>query len=94
MGEIAAAYLEIECSVFSPNRCREQMLQELIDEFKVDGVIDVVLQAYHTYNIETASIRNLCKNKAIPYLTVETDYSQSDSGQLTTRIAAFIEIMD
>ena len=31
--------------------------------------------------------------KKIPYLHVETDYSQSDVGQLNTRIAALIEML-
>lgn len=30
---------------------------------------------------------------AIPYMKLETDYSQSDAGQLETRIAAFIEML-
>ena len=30
---------------------------------------------------------------AIPYMKLETDYSQSDAGQLETRIAAFIETL-
>lgn len=30
---------------------------------------------------------------AIPYMRLETDYSQSDAGQLETRIAAFIEML-
>ena len=29
----------------------------------------------------------------IPYMKLETDYSQSDAGQLETRIAAFIEML-
>ena len=30
---------------------------------------------------------------AIPYMKLETDYSQSDVGQLETRIAAFVEML-
>lgn len=30
---------------------------------------------------------------AIPYMKLETDYSQSDAGQLETRIAAFVEML-
>lgn len=30
---------------------------------------------------------------SIPYMKLETDYSQSDAGQLETRIAAFIEML-
>ena len=33
------------------------------------------------------------EEKKIPYLHVETDYSQSDIGQLNTRIAALIEML-
>jgi benzoyl-CoA reductase/2-hydroxyglutaryl-CoA dehydratase subunit BcrC/BadD/HgdB len=27
----------------------------------------------------------------VPYLSLETDYSQSDAGQLSTRLEAFLE---
>ena len=33
------------------------------------------------------------KRKIVPYIGVETDYSQADIGQLNTRIAAFIEML-
>ncbi len=66
----------------------------MIKEYEIDGVIDVVLTACHTYNVETLQIKRLVEDKLnTPYLTIETDYSQSDVGQLSTRIAAFIEIL-
>ena len=67
---------------------------ELIDDFQVDGVVDLVLQACHTYNVETALIKKLVKDKkGIPYTVVETDYSQADIEQINTRMAAFIEML-
>lgn len=33
------------------------------------------------------------QKKNVPYLNVETDYSQTDIGQLNTRITAFIEML-
>jgi benzoyl-CoA reductase/2-hydroxyglutaryl-CoA dehydratase subunit BcrC/BadD/HgdB len=55
--------------------------------------VEVVLQACHTYNIETYTIREFAREqKNIPYLSLETDYSRSDTGQLSTRISAFIEM--
>ena len=33
------------------------------------------------------------KKKGIPYTVVETDYSQSDVGQIQTRMAAFVEML-
>mgnify|MGYP000009892369 FL=1 len=68
--------------------------KRLIDEFKVDGVVEMTLQACHTYNVESLAIRKFVnEKKGIPYINVETDYSQADIGQLNTRIAAFIEML-
>lgn len=91
---LARRYMSIGCSCMSPNPNRLAMLDRLIDEFKVDGVVDIVLQACHTYNVETAIVGKLVKEKkSIPYAVVETDYSQADVGQLKTRMAAFIEML-
>ena len=91
---LARRYMSIGCSCMSPNPNRLAMLDRLIDEFKVDGVVDIVLQACHTYNVETAIVGKLVKEKkGIPYAVVETDYSQADVGQLKTRMVAFIEML-
>lgn len=86
-------YLKTACACMSPNENRLKMISNYIDEYKVDGVIDVILQACHTYNVETYRIKKCAQEKGIPYLNIETDYSQKDIGQLTTRIAAFIEML-
>ena len=91
---IAERYLAIGCSVMTPNPNRLDLLDRLIDEFKVDGVVEMTLQACHTYNVESLAIRKFVnEKKGIPYINVETDYSQADIGQLNTRIAAFIEML-
>lgn len=91
---LARRYLNIGCSVMTPNPNRLTLLRELIDEYKVDGVVEMTLQACHTYNVESLAIRRFVnEKKKIPYLNVETDYSQADIGQLNTRITAFIEML-
>lgn len=91
---LAKRYLDIGCSVMTPNPNRLELLGRLIDEYKVDGVVEVVLQACHTYSIETLGIRQFVNNqKDKPYISVETDFSMADMGQLNTRIAAFIEML-
>ncbi len=91
---LARRYLNIGCSVMAPNPNRLELLGRLIDEYKVDGVVEMTLQACHTYNVETLAIRRFVnEKKGIPYINVETDYSQADIGQLNTRIAAFIEML-
>jgi benzoyl-CoA reductase/2-hydroxyglutaryl-CoA dehydratase subunit BcrC/BadD/HgdB len=91
---LAEKYLKIGCSCMSPNHKRFDMLDNAIDAYSVDAVIDVVLQACHTYAIETQSIKRFVnEDKNIPYMSVETDYSTADIGQLNTRMAAFIEML-
>ena len=90
---IADAYLEIGCAVMTPDTRRFEKLPALMEEFRVDGVLDVALQACHTYLIEGRSIREICKEKNVPYMALETDYATADAGQIDTRIAAFIETL-
>lgn len=90
---IADRYLQIGCSVMSPNDNRLEMLSRLAKDFKVDGVVEMTLQACHTYAIETNRIRKLMENENVPFISVETDYSTSDAAQLKTRLAAFIEMI-
>lgn len=91
---LARKYMNIGCSVMAPNDNRIKLLDKMIDEYEVDGVVDMILQACHTYNVETRRIKKFVnEEKNIPYISVETDFSQADVGQLTTRLAAFIEML-
>ena len=90
---IADRYLSIHCSVMTPNDGRIDNTKEMVEKYKVDGVIEVVLQACHTFNVEATQMRRMVEDAGIPYMKLETDYATSDSGQLETRIAAFIETL-
>lgn len=91
---LAEKYLNIGCSCMTPNPNRIDLLSRMIDEYEADGVVDVILQACHTYAVETLSIKRFVNGeKDIPYMSIETDYSQSDIGQLNTRMAAFVEML-
>lgn len=91
---LSEQYLSIPCSVMSPNQGRMDLLKEMIKEFSIDGVVDLTWQACHTYNIESFHIRKLVQDSfGLPFLHLETDYSESDTEQLRVRIEAFIEMM-
>ena len=87
-------YMKIGCSCMAPNENRFELLGKMIDEYKADAVIDMELSACHTYAVETRRVKKFVNDeKKIPYLSIETDYSSADIGQLTTRISAFIEML-
>lgn len=91
---LAERYLAIGCSVMTPNPNRYDLLERTIDEYNADGVLEMILQACHTYNVEHKLIERFCvEKKNTPYFMVETDYSTADVAQLNTRIAAFIEML-
>lgn len=72
---------------YDPARC-VQKVNELADELEqriADGV--------SVFPEGTKRILITGTPMAIPYMKLETDYSQSDAGQLETRIAAFIEML-
>ncbi|KMT22702.1 benzoyl-CoA reductase/2-hydroxyglutaryl-CoA dehydratase subunit, BcrC/BadD/HgdB [Clostridium cylindrosporum DSM 605] len=90
---LAEKYLSIPCSVMSPNTGRMELLDELIEEYKVDGVIDITLQACHTYAVESFSVKKVCNENKVGFMNLETNYSSSDVGQVRTRLEAFIEML-
>lgn len=90
---ISDAYLQINCSVMSPNTQRLKNTKKMIEKYHVDGVIEVVLQCCHTFEIEAELMRRTVTELNIPYMKITTDYSQTDRGQLSTRIAAFMEML-
>ena len=90
---IADRYLSINCSVMTPNEGRFEATREMVEKYRVDGIVESVLTACHTFNIEAAHMERAAEEMGVPYLKVETDYSQGDLGQLETRLAAFIETL-
>ena len=91
---IAERYLKINCSVMTPNTARFDDIKQLVHEYQADGVIEIVLHGCHTFAVEAFTTMNIVQNElGLPYLRLDTDFSQSDSGQIETRLEAFIEIM-
>lgn len=91
MKAICEKYIRIGCACISPNHNRLNLLNRMIEEYEADGVVDMVLQACHPYAMESRLIR---ESIGVPYLYLETDYSQADVEQLNTRVAAFVEMLE
>ena len=93
VANIAERYLKIPCSVMYQNDARSDIIKEFIREYQADGVIDVVLSGCHTYAIETNKIKEASREAGANYMSLETDYSKQDVGQIRTRLEAFIELL-
>ena len=92
IGALANRYLKIPCACMTPNNKRLVDISNIIDQFKPDVVIDFVLQACHAYNVESYKLgQHVSEKHGLPFLKVESDYSDGDTGQLKTRIQALLE---
>jgi benzoyl-CoA reductase/2-hydroxyglutaryl-CoA dehydratase subunit BcrC/BadD/HgdB len=93
LDRIAERYLGIDCAVFTPNRERIGHILEMARQYKADGVIHYEIQFCTPYTMESHTVRKAMKEKGIPFLRVETDYSMEDAAQLQTRVQAFLELL-
>ncbi len=90
---IAEKYLKVPCSVMSPNEGRMRLLEQMIKDFRIGGVIDLTWQACHTYNVESFLVGKLVERNNIAFLHLETNASDADSENLRVRIEAFLEMI-
>jgi benzoyl-CoA reductase/2-hydroxyglutaryl-CoA dehydratase subunit BcrC/BadD/HgdB len=89
---IADRYMNIHCACFTPNDERLDDVVRLAKEYQADGVIHYNLQFCHTYANEAVRMEKRLRDENIPLLRVETDYGD-DTGQLKTRVEAFLEVI-
>ena len=91
---ITDKYLDINCACFTPNAGRIDDVIRLAQEYKVDGIVQYDLQFCTPYQIEATSVERAAKAAGIPVLRIDTDYSMGDIGQLSTRVEAFLEMIE
>jgi benzoyl-CoA reductase/2-hydroxyglutaryl-CoA dehydratase subunit BcrC/BadD/HgdB len=95
MRAIAEKYFHLPCSVMTPNTGRMDLLKELVRDYRVECVIELVWQACITYDVESYHVRKLVKDElGLPYLRIETDYSPSDAARIATRVQAMSETVE
>ncbi len=93
-GAIARRYLSTGCSIMTPNDNRIELIGRIIDEYHVDGVVEMILSGCHATGAEAVYIQQfVTEEKGLPYLSIDTDYSKEDYAQISTRVAALIEMI-
>ena len=91
---LSERYMKTNCACFTPNTGRIDDLIRLAEEYHVDGIIDCSLKFCCLYDTEKYSVSRALKERGIPCMSLETDYTDTDSEQLRTRIGAFVEMLN
>lgn len=89
---LADKYLKAcTCPVFSKNDDRIRRIIELVKSHKADGVVYQAFAGCTVYELEQRSVLEAMEKAGISILYIESDYSPSQHGQLSTRVEAFVE---
>jgi len=92
VNSVADRYLKgCTCPIFTKNDDRKRRIIDLVKEYKADGVVYQAFAGCQVYEMEQRSVLEAMEKEGIPILYIESDYSPSHLGQLTTRIEAFVE---
>ncbi|HSM94189.1 MAG TPA: 2-hydroxyacyl-CoA dehydratase family protein [Anaeromyxobacteraceae bacterium] len=91
---LAEGYLDqAPCARMKPLSERLDFSEQLAREYRVDAIVYVSLKFCSCYAITGNSFVKRFEKLGIPVLEISSDYSESDLGQLKTRLGAFLELL-
>lgn len=91
---LAESYIDqAPCTRMKPLEDRIEFSGRLAKEYNVDAVLYVYLKFCPCYGQVKNEFFRHFQQLGLPILEIPVDYSQSDEGQLKTRLEAFIEVL-
>jgi len=92
---LANGYLDqAPCARMKPLEDGVTFSGKLAREYSVDGVVYVYLKFCACYGVSKKEFISEFQKQDLPILEISSDYSESDYGQLKTRIEAFVEVLN
>lgn len=85
--------LPCTCPCFVEGADRVNRVLELAESHQTDGVVYHVLRLCALFDLESVGLARVLKERGVPLLTLSTDFSNEDTGQLRTRLEAFVEMV-
>ena len=92
---IARRYLNnFPCARMFPSDERFNRIIDYALDFKVDGVISQIIRYCVPYAHDIPLLTRRLKEHGIPTLAIDVEYGTSGSGQIQTRVQAFLEMLE
>ncbi|MCC8127203.1 MAG: 2-hydroxyacyl-CoA dehydratase family protein [Clostridiales bacterium] len=92
--ERAIQFYRNDCSgAYAQNRTLMERILQVIRQRPVDGVIYQVLKGQVEPDFEMERFEKCFEAQGLPVFRLETDYSSQDTGQLSIRLDAFMELL-
>jgi bcr-type benzoyl-CoA reductase subunit C len=92
---ISRRYLNnFPCARMVPSDERFNRILGLVRDFKVDGVISQIIRYCVPYAHDLPLLRDRLQKIGVPVLALDVEYGTSGSGQIQTRVQAFLEMLE
>jgi benzoyl-CoA reductase/2-hydroxyglutaryl-CoA dehydratase subunit BcrC/BadD/HgdB len=92
---IARRYLKgFPCARMFPSRDRFERIIKLIQDYRVEGIISENIRYCVQNAHDLPLLREKVRSLGVPVLGLEIEYGSSGSGQVQTRVQAFLEMLD
>jgi bzd-type benzoyl-CoA reductase N subunit len=92
---VARRYLNnFPCARMFPSDERFNRIMQFAQDYRVDGVISQIVRYCVPYCHDLPLLTKKLKEKGIPILALDVEYGTSGSGQIATRVQAFLEMLE
>jgi bzd-type benzoyl-CoA reductase N subunit len=92
---ISRRYLNnFPCARMVPSDGRFDRILQLVRNYKVDGVISQIIRYCVPYAHDLPLITERLSKIGVPTLALDVEYGTSGSGQIRTRVQAFLEMLE
>ena len=92
---IARRYLDnFPCARMSPSEERFRRIGKLVKDYRVEGVVSEIIRYCVPYAHDVPMLTDYLKIMDVPVLSLDIEYGSSGSGQIRTRVQAFLEMLE
>ena len=92
---IARRYLNnFPCARMYPSDERFSRILDMVREFRVDGVVSETIRYCVPYAHDVPLLIERLQAVGVPTLALDVEYGTSGSGQIQTRVQAFLEMIE
>lgn len=92
---IARRYLDnFPCARMFPSDERFNRIIQFVRDYKVDGVISQIIRYCVPYAHDLPLLKKRLQDIGVPVLALDVEYGTAGSGQIQTRVQAFLEMLE
>jgi len=86
MTSLIEYYVKIACPCMLPNRCRFELIEDIVLGYQIAGVVELTWHGCRAYNVEASRIKRYVNDRChIPYIQIETYDTENDWGPVKVR---------